>query len=195
MFPPSPDPNPDDADPCVEIVLTDTEFTRAMWPHKFRAVFAVTLHGETMKTELRVSNTDDKPFDFTAALHTYIEVLDIRKAAVRGLKGADYLDKTVDANNPPKAAETRDAVTFTGPVDSVYLKAGGYVELDVGTGAAVAITSDKWDDVVVWSPWTAMEACYERFACVENAQFSTPVTVAPGGSWKACADFAVVDLE
>jgi hypothetical protein len=46
-------------------------------------------------------------------------MLDIRKAAVRGLKGADYLDKTVDANNPPKAAETRDAVTFTGQAQQV----------------------------------------------------------------------------
>ncbi len=51
------------------------------------------LHGETLRTDLRVLNTDDKPFDFTAALHSYIEVLDIQKAAVRGLKGLAYLDK------------------------------------------------------------------------------------------------------
>jgi glucose-6-phosphate 1-epimerase len=32
-------------------------------------------------------NTDDKPFEFTTALHSYIEVLAIEKAKVRGLKG------------------------------------------------------------------------------------------------------------
>ena len=40
-------------------------------------------------------------------------------------------------------------VEFKGPVDSVYLKAKDYVELDVGTGAAVAISSSGWEDVVV----------------------------------------------
>ncbi len=43
-------------------------------------------------------------------------------------------------------------MTFSGPVDSVYLKAKDYVELDVGTGAAVAISSSGWEDVVVVIP-------------------------------------------
>ena len=43
--------------------------------------------------------------------------------------------QTKDANNPPSKTESRNAVDFTGPVDSVYLDAPGYVELDVGTGA------------------------------------------------------------
>ena len=192
----SADPNPDELDPSVEIVLPEHDYTKKMGPHSFRASFTVTLHGEALKTELAVTNTGNSEFDFTAALHSYIEVLDIRKAKVRGLKGFEYLDKTVDAENPPKKKETRDEVDFTGPVDAVYLKAGGHVELDVGTGAAVAISSDRWDDVVVWSPWTAMEACYERFCCVENAQFSSPAgPVKPGGVWRATAEFSVVDLE
>ncbi len=50
---------------------------------------------------------------------------------------------------PRNGTEERDAVEFKGPVDSVYLKAKDYVELDVGTGAAVAISSSGWEDVVV----------------------------------------------
>ena len=50
---------------------------------------------------------------------------------------------------PVKGTEERDVVEFKGPVDSVYLKAKDYVELDVGTGAAVAISSSGWEDVVV----------------------------------------------
>ena len=50
-------------------------------------MYTVTLAGEQLKTDLRILNTDDKPFDFTTALHTYIEVLDISKAKVKGLKG------------------------------------------------------------------------------------------------------------
>lgn len=35
-------------------------------------------------------------FDFTSALHTYIEVQDIALAKVEGLKGLNYLDKVMD---------------------------------------------------------------------------------------------------
>ena len=48
---------------------------------------------------------------------------------------------------PVEGTEQRDAVEFKGPVDSVYLKAKDYVELDVGTGAAIAISSSGWEDV------------------------------------------------
>jgi D-hexose-6-phosphate mutarotase len=77
----------------VELVLTDNEYTRKMWPYKFKAVYSVHLHGEDLHTDLRIINEDDKPFSFTAALHSYFEVLDIGKAKVHGLKGLTYLDK------------------------------------------------------------------------------------------------------
>ena len=83
-----------------------------------------------------------------------------------------------DPNNPTKQKEDRELIKFTGPADSVYLKARDYVELDVGTGecksaccklqpclsqnqlpwclwcgtgAAVSISSSGWEDVVVVS--------------------------------------------
>ncbi len=62
-------------------------------PHRFRAVFGVHLHGEELHTDLRVTNTGDSAFHFTAALHSYYEVLDISKARVQGLQGLTYLDK------------------------------------------------------------------------------------------------------
>jgi D-hexose-6-phosphate mutarotase len=48
-------------------------------------VYTVTLHGEQLRTDLRVINTGDKPFEFTAALHSYIEVLGVDKAKVGGV--------------------------------------------------------------------------------------------------------------
>ena len=105
-----------------------------------------------------------------------------------------YLDKVVNSESPPSKEETREAVNFAGPVDSVYLRAGDYVELDVGTGASIGISSSNWPDVVVWSPWTAMENCYQEFCCVENASFSEPVTVEKGGSWRAQTEMVVKDL-
>jgi len=190
----SADPNPDEKDPAVELVLSESDYTLKMWPHKFKVVYNVSLHGEVLRTDLRVINTDDKPFDFTAALHTYIEVLSIAKARVMGLKGLTYLDKGVDPKNPITKKEDRDAITFNAYMDSVYLNAPEHVELDVGTGAAVAIDSNGWEDAVVWNPWTTMKDCYERFVCVENAKFGKPASLAPGESWRATANFSVIDI-
>ncbi len=62
-------------------------------PHKFKAVYSVHLHGENLVTDFRVINDGDSPFEFTGALHSYFEVLDIEKAKVYGLQGLTYLDK------------------------------------------------------------------------------------------------------
>jgi glucose-6-phosphate 1-epimerase len=42
---------------------------------------------------MRVQNTGDSPFEFTAALHSYLEVTDVGQARVKGLQGLEYLDK------------------------------------------------------------------------------------------------------
>lgn len=116
----SADLQPDEKDPEVELVLTDNEYTRAMWyglalyqqqsmalcklflityqslqcrDFSFKLVYSVSLHGEELRTAYRVINTGDKDFDFTAALHSYFEVAGIGNASVRGLKGLNYLDK------------------------------------------------------------------------------------------------------
>eukprot|EP00889_Picochlorum_renovo_P005160 jgi/Picre1/32190/NNA_007536.t1 len=140
----SADPQPDDRDPEIEIALIDNEYTKKMWPHDFMVAYSISLHGETLKTDMRVLNKGSEAFDFTAALHSYFEVAGVENAKVNGLKGLEYLDKTEDANNPPKKEEDRDSIAFTGPVDSVYLKSAGHVELDVGTGAAISIDSKNW---------------------------------------------------
>lgn len=191
----SADFQPDERDPEVELVLTENDYTSKMWPHKFKAVYSVSLHGEQLRTDLRVINTDDSPFDFTAALHSYFEVLHVKQAKVTGLKGLTYLDKVKDPKNPTELKESRDKVTFSGPVDSVYKDAPEHIELEVGTGAAIAMDATGWSDAVVWSPWTAMPDCYEKFVCVENAKFSNAVVLQPGQDWRATVNFSVVDVK
>lgn len=170
--------------PAVALVLTDNDYTRAMWPHSFKAEYTVRLEGETLHTHLSVTNTGDKAFDFTASLHSYFGIEDIETANVRGLQGLEYLDRVADAKHPSVHKELRELVTFRGPVDAVYKSAPGKVTLDSGRGD-VAIASNGWPEVVVWTPWTAMEACYREFVCVENALATSPVSLAPGQSWAA----------
>ena len=72
---------------------------RARRPHAFKAVYTVTLHGEKLRTDLRVLNTGDAPFEFTGALHSYFEVLDVGVAKVKGLAGLAYLDKVTGSGD------------------------------------------------------------------------------------------------
>lgn len=60
--------------------------------------------------------------------------------------------QTVDANNPPSKVEEREYVEFSGPVDSVYQKAKGFVELDVGTGEACsyAVLIESLHNIQSW---------------------------------------------
>ena len=111
-----------------------------------------------------------------------------------GLSGLSYLDKIPDANNPTQKTESAESLTFSGETDRVYLNAPNEVVLNVGTGAGVQIQNENWNDCVVWNPWTAMEACYKEFACVENAKASEKVKLEPKETWRARADFSVIDL-
>ena len=47
---------------------------------------------------------------------------------------------------------------------------------------------------MLWNPHKTMEECYDHFVCVENAQFSNPVTVKPGEDWAASVNMNVFDL-
>jgi hypothetical protein len=82
------------------------------------------------------------------------------------IAGLSYLDKSKDPANPEKKVEDRESFGFDGYVDSVFLGAPEHMELDVGTGAAVAIDATGWEDAVVWNPYHTMKECFEVCVCM-----------------------------
>ncbi|HEX7242360.1 MAG TPA: D-hexose-6-phosphate mutarotase [Longimicrobiaceae bacterium] len=168
--------------------LADTDETRALWPHPFRAELRVTLDG-ALTLALRVANTGDGTFAFTCALHTYFRVGDVREAAVEGLRGVRYLDK-VEAG--AERTEERDAVTVAGEVDRVYVGAPDRLLVRDGARArAVVLEKEGFADAVVWNPWTELarelpdmaDDEYLEMLCVEAAVAVEPVHLAPGEEW------------
>lgn len=135
----SADPQPDDKDPQIELALCDSEETRKAYPHAFKVVYTVTLHGEHLRTEFRVINNGDTDLSFTGALHGYYEVDHVSKAKVNGLQGLKTLNKVPDPKNPTEGVMQDAVLTFDRHTDSIFLDAKDYVELEVGTGAAVAV--------------------------------------------------------
>lgn len=193
----SADVNPDYPEPAVMLKLTSNEYTRGMWQKEFEATYEVTLRRDRLKLELAVLNTGGEELDFTAALHTYIEVTDATDPQVRvvGLQGKRYLDKVPDPENPAEKTEEREAVLFgRGLVDSVYLDTDPETLLGVGTGAAVAVENTSgFKDTVIWNPHDTLPDCWQSFVCVESAVVGKPVVLGPGQDWAGEVNLSVFD--
>ncbi len=61
----SADYNPDDKDPCVELILEDGELSRECgFPHPFRVSYSVTLHRETLQVSAATAHCSRSIADF-----------------------------------------------------------------------------------------------------------------------------------
>ncbi|XP_060675017.1 putative glucose-6-phosphate 1-epimerase isoform X2 [Ziziphus jujuba] len=172
-----------EGNPIITLELKDGTYSRSMWDFSFQALYKVTLKTKSISTELTIINTDDKPFSFSTALHTYFRA-SVTGASVSGLKGCKTLNKDPDPKNPLEGKEERDLVNFPGFVDCVYLDAPDELRLDNGLGDIISIKNTNWSDAVLWNPHLQMEACYRDFVCVENAKIGI-TQLEPKQSWIA----------
>src|ERR1700677_1833339 len=69
--------------------LQDSSATKTLWPFSFTAEIIVTIDTKFELT-LRCTNTDNKPFEYSDALHSYFNVSDIANITVDGLMDATY---------------------------------------------------------------------------------------------------------
>jgi len=182
----------------VKLFLTDDHRTRELWPYHFRTELTVTIDDKSLTVQLDAFNTGDEIFSFTAALHTYIAVADIRESAIRGFTGKWYLDKTQGGNETKDEAKK---LVISDETDRVYLKAPKKVELeDRGNDRRIEITANGFKDAVVWNPWAEKVTGfigldtedYLRMVCIEAAQIGSPVELKPGTSWSASQTLAIV---
>jgi glucose-6-phosphate 1-epimerase len=187
-----------DESASVKLVLTDDHRSRELWNHHFRTELTVTLGDKSLEVKLEAANTGDDVFSFTAALHTYLAVADIRESALRGFTGKWYLDKTQGG------IETKDEakkLVVSDEIDRVYLKAPKKVEVeDRGNDRRIEVRAAGFKDAVVWNPWAEKVTGfigldpedYLRMICVEAAQIGSPVELKPGGSWSGAQTLAIV---
>src|SRR2546429_1571713 len=182
----------------VKLLLADDHRTRELWPYHFRTELTVTIDEKSLQVKLDAFNTGDELFSFTAALHTYLAVADIRETAIRGFTGKWYLDKTQGGNETKDEAKK---LVISDETDRVYLKAPKKVEVeDRGNSRRVEIRAAGFKDAVVWNPWAEKVTGfigldtedYMRMVCVEAAQIGSPVELKPGASWGGSQTLALV---
>lgn len=173
--------------PWATFEITASDTTRATWPHEFLAQYRVELVNGSLRLSLAVHNDGDVPFEFTAALHTYLRVDRVGSVRVRGLQGVTYRDATRGG----ETAVQHDAeLTAEGEVNRIYVDVPGIVGIVEGD-REVRSSAHGFPDVVVWNPGPGGEAALGDMApgdaahmlCIEAAAVATPVTVAPGAAW------------
>jgi glucose-6-phosphate 1-epimerase len=177
-------------DSKLVLELKESEYTMSMWPHPFSAQYVVELAEDRLKTEMTVTNTGEKNFDFTAALHSYWSTSAISnvKIASPDFNGASYLDKT--ASPPAEKAFEASELTISKETDSVFSGVSGDVQL-VDSARARPLTISNtlgWSDTVVWNPYGDEGMGFDSFVCVESAQASSPVVLAPQEYWTGAMD-------
>ena len=167
--------------------LEDTEATRAIWAHAFRATLTVTVGGPRLRMELSIQNTGTTSFTFTGALHTYLRVNDIATTVVENLGGVHYRDDVTDVRDVVQAGSD---LYFTGEVDRVYRQAPAHVVVREPE-RRMTVQSTGFSDVVVWNPGPGRCAAlpdmeptgYCHMVCVEAAVVSMPAEVPAGATW------------
>jgi glucose-6-phosphate 1-epimerase len=180
----------------LEFELSQTEATRAQWPHASIVRNIVTV-GEELEVELATTNTGSAPFQLGQALHTYFVVGDVRRATVAGLGGCDYLDKVGGGRE-----RQRGQVSFTQETDRIYLGTHGCCGiLDPVMDRTLLITSTGSRSTVVWNPWIDKAAKMGDFGpdgqwgmvCVETANAAEDViTLAAGETHRLTAQYRVL---
>lgn len=166
--------------------LSDSEATRQLWPHAFKAELTCCLGEGRLDLELEISNTGDTAFAFTAALHTYLRVQEVEECHLTGLHDQPYTDQT----SGRKARDPALELTVADEIDRIYHGLKRPLLLSEPR-RSLAIHMQGFPDAVVWNPWEHKCAAlddmplrgFRHMLCIEAAAVTQPVQLAPGNDW------------
>ena len=171
----------------LKLFIADSEETMKLWPHRFRLEIDMTV-SDVLRTKLISTNTDNKPFRFGGALHSYFDISSISNIMIKGLEDCPYIDK-VDQDR----RKVQDgSISFKGETDRIYIdtKADCIIE-DSGMRRRITISKNGSRTTVVWNPWIDKarrmqdfgDDEYKSMVCVETVNADTDViTLAPGNT-------------
>jgi glucose-6-phosphate 1-epimerase len=180
---------------AATLCIRDSAYTRSLWPYAFEAQLIVTLADARLSIELAVTNTDDRLFTFTCALHTYLSVHDVRQTQIENLAGRHYRDAI---RNNQDFLEEDTVLCFAGEVDRVYHGAADAVIVRE-PDRSLTVQQRSFVDTVVWNPGAEKGAAlsdleadgYRRFVCVEAAMADTSVNLEPRATWRGSQTLTV----
>ncbi|MCG6266505.1 D-hexose-6-phosphate mutarotase [Vibrio furnissii] len=155
----------------VTLGLAHNDATMAIWPYHF----SVRLHvevSEQLTVSLEITNTDEKAWVFSGALHTYLNVADITQVTTTGM-GPEYIDSLQDA----KVCHGGETLVLTDTIDRVYTQPEAQVHVqDPVLQRTLIVENSGHNAAVLWNPWAQGAASlsdmtdegYKTMLCVES---------------------------
>jgi glucose-6-phosphate 1-epimerase len=167
----------------------DSSMLPHAWEQAFCLVLVVRVGSGWLELQLQVANPGHAPFDFTAALHTYLALQELGSASVSGLQGVAYEDAL---QGHALKTDLQAALAFPGEVDRVYRDVPADLLLQGGGMPARRVLQQGFADAVLWNPGPAKASRlgdmpaddWQRMVCIEAAAVARPVTLAPGKTWR-----------
>lgn len=171
----------------VQLRLTSSEWTRELWPHDFEATLVVSVGGMSLNVALSILNRDEVALSFTAALHSYLLVDDVREVTIGGLSDLAYRDS---AGGGKDARQQESELRLTPEVDRIYFDVPGPIDVR-DAKRRTRLSMSGFTDAVIWNPGPQRAAAladlepggWIRMLCVEAAVIKQPVTLEPAERW------------
>ena len=171
----------------VELALFPTEEIHGIWPHKFDARLMIEV-SEKLKVSLKVINIDDEAWTFSGALHTYLNVGDIRQAQTIGM-GPEYIDSL----KAGEICQGGEVLQLTDTIDRVYTQPEAQILVkDPVLDRTLSVENQGHNSAVLWNPWAEgaqgmsdmADKGYETMMCVESTVHAPSIeqgkTLQPG---------------
>lgn len=167
--------------------LSDSEATRAIWPHPFRARLEVDASATELRIGLFVDNPSHETERFTAGLHTYFAVAD-PDAWIEGLNGMHAWDG--DSTDAPRfSVRLGERVRALDTQDLVVQGAVAPLVLHDSELGDLHVAGRGFPNRVVWNPGPGhglsdvADGDEARFVCIETIAVA-PIPLPGGGTWE-----------
>jgi len=172
---------------AVRFGIRDDETTRELWPHAFELRLTAWAAGSRLDLRLEARNRGPDDLEFTAALHAYLRVSDVRKVSVEGVGGHLCED---NARAGATSVLPEGPLAAAGPVDLAVRDVDGPVVVRDPLLGDLTVLAEGFADRVVWNPGAGHgladlpDGAEREFVSVEPAAL-TPQRLAPEQTWSA----------
>lgn len=181
----------------LQFELTHDEVSFELWPHEFKAQFDVELNDNTLAMSLSIKNLSAINMAFTSALHTYFRISHISDVFIDGLQDCEYWNNGTDFTQQQR--QESDLRQITDMIDRVYFNTRETLTL-TDHQSIRQITSDGFNDTVVWNPWLKGARAfvdmaddeYQQMLCIESANVEIPVEIETGATWRGTQTISII---
>lgn len=171
--------------PFVVLSLFSATGFENIWPYKFQLDLKVVLK-EYLEVSIITYNLDEKPFEITNALHTYLYLSHVENCVIEGLESVEYLDSL--ENN--KLKYEKSSIKIEMEIDRDYQNTQSPCLIkDSEFNRIIKVSKENSNTTVVWNPWQDtggrmvdfQENGWNNMVCIEAANTNTDKREIPPG--------------